>query len=245
MRSPAPAALVMAKAPRPGEVKTRLEPLLGPEGCARLQAVLLRRAVRWAAAVAPGAAFVAFAPDDALGEVGELVPAGSDLFAQKGADLGERLAAATARVLDLHGGPLLTVGTDLATLHGGHAAAALDDLADGVDVTFGPAFDGGCYLVGLRAAHPEVFALPHEAWGGPRVFELSLRAAAEAGLSLGMLRGEPALDTPADARAALADPCFPADVAAALRWARSASGADAQLGGEDSNPDLQDQNLPS
>ena len=62
-----------------------------------------------------------------------------------------------------------------------------------------------------------MFALPSEAWGGPRVLQLSLQAAAEAGLSLGMLRGERDLDTPADARAALADPRFPDDIAAALR----------------------------
>ena len=213
----APAALVMAKAPRAGDVKTRLEPLLGAEGCARLQGLLLTRTARWAAQVAPGAAFVAFTPDDALGEIVDLVPAGTDLFPQVGADLGERLAAATARVLSVHDGPLLTVGTDLATLEPGHAAAALDDLADGIDVTFGPAFDGGYYLIGLREPHPEVFALPSEEWGGPRVLQLSLQAAAEAGLSLGMLRGERDLDTPADARAALADPRFPDDIASGLR----------------------------
>jgi rSAM/selenodomain-associated transferase 1 len=213
----APAALVMAKAPRAGAVKTRLQPMLGAEGCARLQRALLARAARWAAEVAAGAAFVAYTPGDALEEVGALVPAGTDLFAQEGRDLGERLAAATARVLTMHDGPLLTVGTDLATLHHGHAAAALGDLADGIDVTFGPAFDGGYYLVGLREPHPEVFALPSGEWGGPRVLELSLRAAAEAGLSLGMLRGERDLDTPADARAALADPRFPDEIADALR----------------------------
>ena len=207
----------MAKAPRAGEVKTRLEPLLGAEGCARLQGLLLARTARWAAEVAPGAAFVAFTPDDALAEVGDLIPAGTDLFPQEGADLGERLAAATGRVLAMHQGPLLTVGTDLATLEPAHAAAALDDLADGIDVTFGPAFDGGYYLIGLREPHPEVFALPSEAWGGARVLQLSLQAAAEAGLSLGMLRGERDLDTPADARAALADPRFPDDIAAALQ----------------------------
>jgi uncharacterized protein len=212
-----PAALVMAKAPRAGEVKTRLEPLLGPDGCARLQRLLLARAARWAAEVAPGASFVAFTPDDALAEVGDLVPAGTDLFVQEGADLGERLAAATDRVLAMHDGPLITVGTDLATLEPRHAAAALDDLADRIDVTFGPAFDGGYYLIGLRESHPEVFALPSEAWGGPRVLRLSLEAAAKAGLSLGMLRGERDLDTPADARAALADPRFPDDIAVALR----------------------------
>jgi rSAM/selenodomain-associated transferase 1 len=212
-----PAALVMAKAPRAGEVKTRLEPLLGPDGCARLQELLLARAARWAAEVAPGAAFVAFTPEDALAEVGDLVPAGTDLFPQEGADLGDRLAAATARVLAMHDGPLLTVGTDLATLEPRHATAALEDLADGIDVTFGPAFDGGYYLIGLREPHPEVFALPSEEWGGPRVLQLSLQAAAEAGLSLGMLRGERDLDTPADARAALADPRFPDDIASGLR----------------------------
>lgn len=217
MTAMGPAALVMAKAPRVGEVKTRLEPLLGAEGCARLQALLLARAARWAVDVAPGAAFVAFTPEESLAEVGALVPAGTDLFAQEGADLGARLAAATARAFAMHDGPLLTVGTDLATLEPRHAAAALDDLADGIDVTFGPAFDGGYYLIGLREPHPEVFALPSEAWGGPRVLQLSLQAAAEAGLSLGMLRGERDLDTPADARAALADPRFPDDIAAALR----------------------------
>lgn len=217
MTAMGPAALVMAKAPRVGEVKTRLEPLLGAEGCARLQALLLARAARWAVDVAPGAAFVAFTPEESLAEVGALVPAGTDLFAQEGADLGARLAAATARAFAMHDGPLLTVGTDLATLEPRHAAAALDDLADGIDVTFGPVFDGGYYLIGLREPHPEVFALPSEAWGGPRVLQLSLQAAAEAGLSLGMLRGERDLDTPADARAALADPRFPDDIAAALR----------------------------
>jgi rSAM/selenodomain-associated transferase 1 len=210
----------MAKAPRAGEAKTRLEPLLGPERCAALQAKLLERTARWAADVAPGAAFVAFTPVDALAAVGELVPAGVDLFPQEGADLGERLAAATARVLAMHDGPLLTVGTDLATLSRGHATVALDDLAAGVDVTFGPAFDGGYYLIGLGDPHPEVFALPSEEWGGPRVLMLSLEAAAAAGLSLGMLRAERDLDTPADARAVLSDPAFPEEIAALLRPAR-------------------------
>jgi len=213
----APAVLVMAKAPRAGEVKTRLHPLLGPEGCARLQAALLRRVAAWAHAVAPSAPFVAYAPDDALEETLALVPAGTDLFAQEGADLGERLAAATARVLRMHPGPLLVVGTDLPVLSADHARAALDDLADGCDVCFGPAFDGGYYLVALAAPQPCLFDLPSAAWGGPGVLELSLQAAADAGLSLGMLRGERDLDTPADARAALADPRFPADIAAMLR----------------------------
>jgi rSAM/selenodomain-associated transferase 1 len=212
-----PAALVMAKAPRAGEVKTRLEPLLGADRCAGLQAALMRRAVAWAHDVAPGAAFVAYTPDDALEEVGELVPAGVDLFAQEGADLGERLAAATERVLSLYEGPLLTVGTDLATLSRAHAQAALADLRDSCDLSFGPAYDGGYYLVAQSVPQPAVFELPSDVWGGPEVLQLSLRAAFEGGLEFGLLRSERDLDTPEDARAALADPAFPAEIAALLR----------------------------
>ena len=43
---------------------------------AALQALLVRRAAAWAAAAAPGAAFVAVEPADAVGEVAALLPAG-------------------------------------------------------------------------------------------------------------------------------------------------------------------------
>lgn len=208
------AAIVIAKAPRPGLCKTRLEPLLGPEGCARLQRELLRRAARWAAAV--GTPYVAFTPHDAHDEIAQLCPPGTTLIPQADGDLGDRLAAATTQVLREHGGPVVLIGVDTPQLTPAIGQAALDDLAD-VDVTFGPAADGGYYLVGLREPHPEVFALPTEEWGGPRVLDLSLRAASEAGLSLGMLRSERDLDEPKDAAAFLADPLTPPEVAALLR----------------------------
>jgi rSAM/selenodomain-associated transferase 1 len=207
----------MAKAPRAGEVKTRLEPLLGAEGCARLQAALVREATRWAFEVAPGAVYVAYAPAAAEAEVRELVPDGVALLAQEGRDLGERLATATERVLASAGGPLIVVGTDAPTLRRSHADGALARLAAGCDACFGPALDGGYYLVALTRSLPELFALPADAWGGPDVLELSLRAASDAGILAAVLDTERDLDTPADARALLADPALPDEVAAALR----------------------------
>lgn len=211
-----PASLVMARAPRPGRCKTRLEPLLGPEGCAALQAALTVHAAAWAARAAPGAAFVAFDPPDALDEVGALVPAGTDLFPQSGADLGARLAAATARVFAHHEGPLLVIGTDAPALADRHAAAALDDLASGCQAVFGPAFDGGYYLVGLDRPRPELFRLVAETWGGPQVLRASLEAAGAAGLEIGLIDLERDLDTPEDARAWRADPACPPAIAARL-----------------------------
>ena len=209
-----PAAIVIAKAPRPGTCKTRLEPLLGPEGCAALQAALIRRAVAWAEAV--GDPYLAYTPADAVEEMAMLAPRAT-LIEQVEGDLGDRLAAATTLVLQEHGGPALLIGVDTPQVDERHATAALDDLADGVDVTIGPANDGGYYLIGLRAPHPEVFALPSEKWGGPEVFTLTLAAAHEAGLTVGMLRSERDLDEPQDAAAFLSDPLTPPEIAAALR----------------------------
>jgi len=207
----------MAKAPRPGTVKTRLEPLLGPEGCAALQAALIGTAARWArAAAAPGGAYVAFAPADAEGELRDLVGPGVTLIPDASGDLGDRLAGATGRVMAARPGPLLVAGTDLPALAAEHARAALAALDGGADVCFGPAADGGYYLVGLRRPAPELFALG-DAWGGPDVLERSLALARAGGLRTALLGEERDLDVPADARAALEDPRVPAEVARALR----------------------------
>ena len=204
-----PAAIVIAKAPRPGLCKTRLEPVLGPEGCARLQAALIRRAAAWAAEV--GDPFVAYTPADAVGDFSALAP-GATLIEQVDGDLGDRLAAATKTILELHGGPVVLIGVDTPQLDVSHAEAALDDLRGGIDVTIGPAADGGYYLIGLREPHPEAFALPTEKWGGPEVMGLTLAAVTEAGLSVGMLRAERDLDEPHDVAAFLADPLTPPDI---------------------------------
>ena len=206
--------MVIAKAPRPGLCKTRLEPLLGPEGCARLQAALIERAAAWASAA--GDAYVVFTPEDAREEVAALAP-GATLIPQVDGSLGDRLAGAFRAVLADHPGPAVLVGVDTPQLGARHAAAALDDLADGIDVTLGPASDGGYYLIGLREANDAVFALPAEKWGGPDVMRLTMEAAVGAGLSIGMLSAERDLDEEADARALLADPLTPPEIVAALR----------------------------
>ncbi len=211
-----PAAIVIAKAPRPGLCKTRLEPLLGADGCARLQSALVARAAAWAADV--GDPYVVFTPDDARDEMAALAP-GATLIAQVEGSLGDRLAAAFRDVLATHPGPALLVGVDTPQLGRRHAEAALDDLRCGVDVTVGPASDGGYYLIGLHEPNDAVFALPDADWGGSSVLTKTLAAAGEAGLTVGMLRAERDLDDERDARAMLADPLTPPEIVAALRAA--------------------------
>jgi uncharacterized protein len=215
------AALVLAKAPRPGYAKTRLGPALAADDCARLQAALTRHALDWACAVAPRAAFLAYAPADAEAELRVLGPPGIELFAQAGGDLGARLKAAVERVFSSCEGPLVVVGADCPGLAPRHARMARAALDAGADVCFGPAYDGGYYLVALREPRPELFALPADAWGGPTLLELSLRAAKRHRLRYALIEPQRDLDRPRDARLALSDPATPPEIvevlAAALR----------------------------
>ena len=212
-----PAVLIMAKAPRPGAVKTRLHPLLGPDGCAALAGQLIRHAAAVAARAGGVTVFTAVDPPGAIAEVAGLVPGTVQLVGQRGAGLGERLANATSEVFASGHRPVVVIGTDAPALTPGLLAQALRMLASGRDVVFGPARDGGYYLAGLSYPAPEVFALDAGLWGGDRVLAASLAAASRAGLAAGLLPELCDLDTPADAQALLADPLLPAAIAAALR----------------------------
>ena len=138
------------------------------------------------------------------------------MFPQIGGTLGERLAAAAERVFAEHPGPLVIVGTDCPALRENHAEQALEALDDGADACFGPAMDGGYYLLALKRPLAATFALPAGAWGGPTVLELSVRCARRAGAEVALIHPERDLDDVHDARAAIAHPQTPSDVAELL-----------------------------
>jgi rSAM/selenodomain-associated transferase 2 len=184
----------MAKAPVPGRVKTRLLPAFTPIECAAIQKALIERTLRWAVEVAPHATVLALdgPPVD--------VPPGAETIAQQGTGLGERLARATGHVFRRHPGRLLVAGVDT-RLTREHAGAAEAQLDGGAEAVFGPALDGGYYLLALARPLPELFEIDAEAWGGDRVLELSLAAAWRAGRRTAVIHPERDLDTPADAAA--------------------------------------------
>jgi hypothetical protein len=218
------AALVVARAPGDPAALAGLAPLLDAGRRAALQALLIRRAAAWAAAAAPGAAFVAVAgpgdvavagpgdvavagPGDVavagLGDVAALLPPGVRAFA---ADL----ATAVARI---GRGPLLIARADCPQLGPVHAAAALDDLAAGCGVVFGATLEGDWYLAGLRDPRPELLTVADERAGG---IAPVIRRAHELGVEVGMLRHERVLATPEDAAALLADPLLDTELRAAI-----------------------------
>jgi hypothetical protein len=211
-----PAVLVMVRAPRRGEVRHALEPLIGLDGCLALQTALIVEAMRWARSLAPRAIYIAHEPADAGRDLQRLVGEDVVVFPQNGDGIAGRVADAVGRVSAHSAGPIFIIWPDLPRLGAIHAQATRIDLSHGADLVLGPVFDGGYYLIALARPLPSLFAMPEAVWRGPDSFNQVLVAANRAGLEVGVLRGERALHRPADVRAALADPLLPEAVARAL-----------------------------
>jgi len=146
---------VFARAPVPGEVKTRLLPLLGPEDAAELHATLVRSALATATAAGIGPVSLWCMPD--TGHPFFAVCAekyGVTLHEQRGGHLGERMARAFERLLPE--APVLLVGSDCPSLRPKDLRAAAGSLATH-DAVIQPAEDGGYVLVGLTRAAPGLF----------------------------------------------------------------------------------------
>jgi rSAM/selenodomain-associated transferase 1 len=199
-----PAVIVMAKAPRAGEAKTRLTPPLAPEEAARLAARLFADTV--SLALGTGAAVVvAYAPADGrppLEETLRVAPREESLgnvlwLEQQGDGLGERLDGVVGRAFAEGFGPLLFIGADSPTLPPAFLASALEGLARGrADVALGPTEDGGYYAVGMRERAAGLFDAVE--WSTPRAYAQTARNAARLNLRLLELPPWYDVDTPAD-----------------------------------------------
>jgi rSAM/selenodomain-associated transferase 1 len=199
-----PAIIVMAKAPRAGEAKTRLAPPLTRAGAARLAARLFADTA--SLALGAGARLVvAYAPADGRAPLEvALRPAltgealgGVAWLEQRGEGLGERLDGVAARAFAGGFGPLLFVGADSPTLPPSSLTSALEELKHGrADVALGATEDGGYYAVGVRAPAPGLFDSVE--WSTPRAYAQTARNAARLGLRLLELPPWYDVDTPAD-----------------------------------------------
>jgi hypothetical protein len=159
------AVLVFARAPVPGEAKTRLIPALGAAGAASLAARFVRRSLRTAVAAGVGPVELACSPD---AQQPFFVQCQRDFGVgatpQQGRDLGERMAEAARRHLAHR--PVLLVGTDIPPLTPAHLRTAAAALATN-DAVVIPAEDGGYVLLGLARWSPRLFErLP---WGSAEV----------------------------------------------------------------------------
>jgi rSAM/selenodomain-associated transferase 1 len=187
---------VFARAPVPGQAKTRLIPALGAAGAARLHAAMVRDTLVTLVGHISCAVELWCAPDAGHPFFeGCAADFGVTLGSQHDGDLGARMHHALCDGLRRHPWVLL-VGCDCPELQAADIQAAAAELQVGRDAVLGPAMDGGYYLVGLRRPMPALFDdMP---WGSDRVMALTAARLAAAGADWRTVATRRDLDRPAD-----------------------------------------------
>jgi len=191
------ALAIMVKQPTPGRVKTRLCPPLTPEDAAELYRCFLLDKMAQVKRVGVAAHYLAFTPQEAEQFFRALAGASFSLVAQAGRDLGQRLDRLSTELLAAGHPGVVVIDSDTPNLPDQYLAEAIECLADGgTDAVFGPAEDGGYYLVGLRCPSPAIFQ--GITWSTPVVLKQTLEKAARVGLRVHLLRPWFDVDTRAD-----------------------------------------------
>jgi rSAM/selenodomain-associated transferase 1 len=161
--------LIFAKAPVPGQVKTRLMPFLDGETCARLQQWLIERVLKTATEAALCPIELWCAPDGTHPFFGECARTlGVETRVQRGLDLGLRMHHALSATL-AHAPFALIIGCDCPPLNATYLTRACEALANGFPVVLGPAEDGGYVLIGARSTAARLFE--DIAWGSSVVLD--------------------------------------------------------------------------
>ena len=164
--------IVFVKSPRPGHVKRRLAAGLGPVHAARVYRGLVATLLRRLAGGPAWRRFVFIAPaPGADRRLGRWHPA-FRRRRQSGGDLGDRMRGAFRQMPP---GPSLLIGSDIPGVERHHLAAALAKLRH-ADAVFGPAPDGGYWLVGFRRRPVAHGIFKNVRWSGPDALADSVRS---------------------------------------------------------------------
>ena len=178
--------VIMAKAPRPGAVKTRLAPSLSPAAVAAFYCCLLEDTLSLARSL--GDVEVAImCPDSDVSGLAQLAGSEASVVAQKGEGLAAGLTSVFAHFApdhqkDAHQLRTIAFNSDSPHLPRSVLEGAFETLS-AHDVVVGPTHDGGYYLVGAKTSHPTLFA--NDGMGTDSALERLLARARALELSVG------------------------------------------------------------
>lgn len=203
--------ILFTRWPEPGSTKTRLIPLLGPEGAAEFQRRLTMQAAHTVAA--------AGSPRGLSREIRHAGGTESDMRRWLGAgfvyrpqgrgDVGARMEACFRAAFEEGAQRAVLVGADIPALTPAIVARAFEAL-DRCDLVFGPAADGGYYLIGATASGFRTssdYLGSAISWGGPDVLARTLQMVRSADLTCTLLETLADVDDPAGLPAALRALC--------------------------------------
>ncbi len=173
----------MTKVPRAGNVKTRLQPFLSPDQCVALSEAFLEDAINKTQSQT-NELIIAFSPNSERDYFTKFVSNNFTLFAQKGANLGEKMYSAFQFALANDSDAVVMIGTDSPTFPAEFIARAFENLKN-ADAVLGETKDGGFYLIGLRVLRKEIFA--NVEWSSENTFRQTAENIKKSGLKLSLL----------------------------------------------------------
>ena len=186
--------IVMAKMPQAGRVKSRLASQAGVATATRFYRAHMLHTISRLEWEARWRTVLAVTPDAALYQ--PVWPRGVICLAQGNGDLGVRMDR-VMRILPP--GPVVLIGTDVPGITKSMIASAFDLLGDH-DTVFGPAQDGGFWLVGMKRIPKMPYAFDAVRWSHPRTLADALNNLA--GHRVAFIDTLSDIDTQADYRSA-------------------------------------------
>jgi rSAM/selenodomain-associated transferase 1 len=186
--------VVVAKAPVPGEVKTRLSPEFTTQEATNLYRCFIQDRIKEIGTLAGVELAISYTPENSEKYFAKFMSNGFHLFPQRGKDLGERLSNIFVDKLAGEYDAVSIIDSDTPDLPRSIVQQSFQLLiADRADAVFGPCYDGGYYLVGMRQPHPELFQkIP---WSTENVLPRTLEKAHSLGLQTKLLPRWNDLDT--------------------------------------------------
>jgi uncharacterized protein len=147
--------VIMAKAPRPGRVKTRLIPSLPLQAVTSFYRCLLSDTLALAQSLA-GVEAAIMCPESDVDELALVAGPGVSVVAQKGEGLAAGLTSVFAHFAEDHQRRTIAFNSDSPHLPPSILQGAFEALV-AHDLVVGPTYDGGYYLIGANRSHPSLF----------------------------------------------------------------------------------------
>ena len=194
MTSPQRALVIMAKAPRPGSVKTRLTMSLPVGAVTELYLCMLNDTIALAQSL-ERVELALMCPAADVADLSLAVPRGVRIVPQAGSGLAAGLDSVFAKFATGPGFSVIAFNSDSPHLPASALHSAFDAL-ENCDLVIGPTHDGGYYLVGARTSHPGLFS--SDRMGTATALEALLARASELQLSVRTIDSFYDIDVAAD-----------------------------------------------
>ncbi|UCG77509.1 MAG: TIGR04282 family arsenosugar biosynthesis glycosyltransferase [Nitrospirota bacterium] len=172
------ALIIMAKYPDPDTVKTRLSGSMSPQERVGLYEKLLHNTISRLSGLSGIDTIINYTPYNADSYFKMF---GSDVFPQVEGDIGERMFRAIEEVIGRGYGKTVLVGVDIPDLTGGIVENAFSMLEHN-DLVFGPALDGGYYLIGMKKPLEAIFR--DIQWSSPHTLQQTIVVAESLGRTI-------------------------------------------------------------